>query len=552
MLWIFFAVLYLCNGAPVDEQGINVNAATIQFLKEKGYLKQFTSQVGALGTQKQLVDAVKDFQRYAGIAVTGKVDDTTIEWMAKPRCGRADKNDNDALKKRRRRYLAQGTSWNKLQVTWALENSNDDGITDNQVRDTMRKSFSKWQEVSNLKFLELVGEPINTAKIRVRFERGNHGDPYAFDGRGATLAHAFYPHSNEGLAGDVHFDDDEIYSIDMNADRNKRKLLWVAVHELGHSIGLEHSELKGAVMYPWYQHFEGGDFNLTYDDIAGLQSIYGSPVVASTIKPPATTTTTVKPGVTPVVTPQPTKAAKQCVSEMHAVLLGRDEQTYMFNNDQLFILHRMSANEVGVNTGPHLISDYFKTLGKVDAVFRRTRDQLIVFFHDDSFTVYDSTTLRHPARKISDGFQGLETGFSGVDATFVDSQTRKLYIFKGDEYWRFSQLSNLDYTLDAAYPQLISLMWKGLPSSLDAVFEWSNNQLYFFKGTEYYRWNKNLNQVHSGYPIKSTRSFLACSSSPAGLQANDDSRSSSATTITQHIAYHLLTLCSLTYFILSS
>ena len=73
-------------------------------------------------------------------------------------------------------------------------------------------------------------------------------------------------------AGDVHFDDDEKYTI---KSKEGRDLLWVAVHELGHSIGLDHSGTKGAVMFPWYQPTDGKDFDLTPDDIKGAQSIYG-------------------------------------------------------------------------------------------------------------------------------------------------------------------------------------------------------------------------------------------------------------------------------------
>merc|ERR1711965_981192 len=49
--------------------------------------------------------------------------------------------------------------------------------------------------------------------IRVRFVTYYHHDPYPFDGMGGTLTHVFYPHTNTGLSGDIHFDDDEYFTI---------------------------------------------------------------------------------------------------------------------------------------------------------------------------------------------------------------------------------------------------------------------------------------------------------------------------------------------------
>ena len=81
-------------------------------------------------------------------------------------------------------------------LTWRLSNSNNDGLTNARVRDTMRKAFKKWSDVTNLNFKEIT---TGTPDIWVRFARGYHQDPYPFDGQGGTLAHAFYPMNNKGM-----------------------------------------------------------------------------------------------------------------------------------------------------------------------------------------------------------------------------------------------------------------------------------------------------------------------------------------------------------------
>lgn len=90
---------------------------------------------------------------------------------------------------------------------------------------------------------------------------------YPFDGRGKVSAHAFFP--EDGLA---HFDEDETFTDGTSSGTN---LLWVTTHEFGHALGIEHSNVRDAIMYPYYTGYVAG-MQLHSDDIAAIQSLYGN------------------------------------------------------------------------------------------------------------------------------------------------------------------------------------------------------------------------------------------------------------------------------------
>lgn len=76
-----------------------------------------------------------------------------------------------------------------------------------------------------------------------------------------------------GLAGDVHFDADEPFAVKSN-DSYTVDFNWVSLHELGHSLGLDHSFDIESVMFPLYIG-RIDDLELAFDDKEGIQQLYG-------------------------------------------------------------------------------------------------------------------------------------------------------------------------------------------------------------------------------------------------------------------------------------
>ncbi|XP_052822747.1 matrix metalloproteinase-14-like [Octopus bimaculoides] len=86
---------------------ISTNEDGLDYLSQFGYLTPQSPETGNLRTDKSMEDAIRQFQRMAGITVTGKIDLETKRVMQLPRCGVADRitYGNSARKKR---YTIQG------------------------------------------------------------------------------------------------------------------------------------------------------------------------------------------------------------------------------------------------------------------------------------------------------------------------------------------------------------------------------------------------------------------------------------------------------------
>ncbi|NXL93359.1 MMP7 protein, partial [Alectura lathami] len=222
----------------------------------QAYLNQFFPILDK-NTVISLEDRIKEMQKFFHLTVTGKLNTETTTIMQQPRCGIPDVADYKTFPGRPR--------WNKKYLTYKIVNYTPD-LPREYVDDAIRRALMVWSDVTPLQFKRV---PWGHADIVIRFARREHGDGYPFDGRGSTLAHAFAP--GEGLGGDAHFDDDEKWSK-YNQGVN---LFLVAAHEFGHSLGLAHSNVRGALMYPLYSYVNPETFTLPRDDREGIQRLYG-------------------------------------------------------------------------------------------------------------------------------------------------------------------------------------------------------------------------------------------------------------------------------------
>jgi peptidoglycan hydrolase-like protein with peptidoglycan-binding domain len=254
-----------------------------RYLNRFGYLKvddigEFTNVRDAapipeapLGTfDERTAQALRSYQRFFHLPQTGELDEATVAQMSIPRCGFPDNPDDAGVSGQ----AVQGNRWTTTDLRYGFQNFSPD-LTETETRDAIRAALALWSAVTPLTFREVaVGQ---NPEIVIRFVTGDHGDGSPFDGVGGVLAHAFYPPPNGGdIAGDAHFDEAETWAVALPIPAGRFDLVTVAAHEFGHALGLTHSTVSGALMWPSVSPGSTHRFLQQNDDITLIQSIYGS------------------------------------------------------------------------------------------------------------------------------------------------------------------------------------------------------------------------------------------------------------------------------------
>jgi matrix metalloproteinase-19 (RASI) len=161
--------------------------------------------------------------------------------------------------------------WGKTDLTYHMLDRDTKHMKAREWDDVWAKSFRCWSDVCPVTFKKISSglEGWQDADIVIDVNRTAPG----FGSKGHILALAEIPNGQNWDAQLwTQFDRSEDWVVERD-DSNDSILQGVAVHEIGHLLGLGHSEYVSSIMYPY--HVSDLIIAPQEYDIRAIQTLYG-------------------------------------------------------------------------------------------------------------------------------------------------------------------------------------------------------------------------------------------------------------------------------------